>query len=285
MKKSSKATTRRSAAATIGVEMARSFEGYHHRLISAARKLRGLSSIEEALKLLLNRIRRAMRWRRKRRLDKSNEAILRALRAATCNARRSAAKHGMPLNDSTLCRYLQAAGWSLDFPDRSVAAAIADTVAWRERTPAARSPAPPDNAVVRVTPLVTTRGERLVALRPVKRSAKWWSDSLVAAVELACRESNYVCVVIYCGDSSGADLLDAAKHAAPTFPIFSMHYPGRLGRVVVLDAKPASRACWWFIKNLIDVHTRNKICFIPDIHALKQLTGVDLPSPSFLFHE
>lgn len=215
--------------------------------------------------------------RREQHLPAGKATTLKELRIATTRARRSAAKHGMPLDDGTLCRYLEAAGWTLSFPDRSVASAIEDTVAWRERTPAARSPAHPDDAVLRVTPIISKRNERVLALRPAKRSAKWWTESLVSAVEIASRSSSSgsVCVVVDCANTKGSELLEAAKNAAPTFPVLSTHYPGRLGRVIVLKAAPTSRACWWFVRNLLDEKTRRKIDFVDNSQALSAALGID----------
>lgn len=240
------------------------------RLLYVARRLRRLTVVD-----LVLRLRRFLWGPTRSRLPAEHAARLSALRQLTTDDRKRAAKHGMPLDDRTLCRYLEAAGWSMNFGDRSVATAIADTVAWRERTPAARSPALNDDAVS-VTRVVSPHGERVVSVRPARRSKAWWSENLVAAVELACRAAPNVCVVIDCGSSSGADLLEAAKRAAPTFPILSTHYPGRLGRVVVVNAAPGSRACWWFIRPLIDRNTRHKVFFLNDLQALKRNLGIDL---------
>ena len=44
--------------------------------------------------------------------------------AALDGLKRRARSTGMPLDDATLCRYLECAGWRLAFDDRSVCAAI-----------------------------------------------------------------------------------------------------------------------------------------------------------------
>ena len=53
---------------------------------------------------------------------------------------RDARKGKLALDDACLERYLAAAKWSLDFPDRPVVDAIGATAAWRASTVAARAP-------------------------------------------------------------------------------------------------------------------------------------------------
>lgn len=205
-------------------------------------------------------------------------ALVSTLRAQldSPDLRRCAARCGMPLDDATLSRYLKAASWSLDFPDRSVKAAIEDTVKWRTVTPAAHSPHDGDlGQALAVTSLVSYKRERVLAFQCGVAASDDWADSLVRAVELGSRQNGRVCVVVDCRHSSGGALLSLARAVAPAFPLLSTHYPGRLGRVFVLGAGPASKTCWWFIKNLIDKPTRQKIFFIASLDDLVRYIDAD----------
>ncbi|KAJ8613983.1 hypothetical protein CTAYLR_005640 [Chrysophaeum taylorii] len=206
-------------------------------------------------------------------LTASQRSMIAMLRVEVARLKAVAAKRGMPLDDATLRRYLEAAGWSLQFRDRSVARAVEHTVEWRASAAAVRKPELDGRGLL--LSQAAKSGDRVLRCEcklTAGRSPKWWQHALVSAVELASRDhaTAKVCVLVDCRGAPGSSLFDAARSAASAFPLLSTHYPGRLGHVYVLGAGPASRACWWFIKNLLDANTRAKISFVSDTSALKQ---------------
>ena len=118
---------------------------------------------------------------------------------------RDARKGKMPLDDACLERYLAAAKWSLDFPDRPVVDAIGATAAWRASTVAARAP---DS--VKIEPAwrrffwpsgVKTRRKEAVLVLHARHAVDAPLSHLIKVIEGGCRSTQRVCVVL---DARGA---------------------------------------------------------------------------------
>ncbi|KAJ1449435.1 hypothetical protein M885DRAFT_622558 [Pelagophyceae sp. CCMP2097] len=207
---------------------------------------------------------------------------LAALRAEVdAPTHRAAARAGMPLTDATLARYLACAGWAPRFRDRSVAAAVADTVAWRGRAPEVRRRGKRRGTLATAcwrTRAVTARGEAVVVVRCSAirgGDANAWREHLVRTVEEALGgRAQAVLVVVDCRGASSRRLLDAARAASPAFPVLATHYPGRLGGVAVVGCGAAGHACWWVVRAVLDEPTRAKIAFYDDVRDVP-IKGLD----------
>ncbi len=191
---------------------------------------------------------------------------------------RDARKGKMPLDDACLERYLAAAKWSLDFPDRPVVDAIGATAAWRASTVAARAP---DS--IRVEPAwrrffwssgVKTRRKEAVLVLHARHAVDAPLSHLIRVIEGGCRSTQRACVVLDARGAPSSSLFDVAKKMQKALPVFQAHYPGRLGRVVVLEGGRPAALIWGVLSKLCDDEAKARIAFVDSLDQLDALVSV-----------
>jgi len=195
------------------------------------------------------------------------------------------------LDDACLERYLSAARWSLDFPDRPVFDAIEATARWRASCNAARAPdalgKPPDTLrrFFWATDVKTKRKEALLMLH-ARNAVDAPLSHLVRVIESGCRQSQRVCVVLDCRGAPSSALFDVAKKLQKALPVFQAHYPGRLGKVIVLAAGRPGALIWGVLSKVCDDEAKQRICFLDDLEMLEALVSVrDLERRDAVFAE
>ena len=67
---------------------------------------------------------------------------------------------------------------------------------------------------------------------------------LIKVIEGGCRSTQRVCVVLDARGAPSSSLFDVAKKMQKALPVFQAHYPGRLGRVVVLEGGRPAALIW-----------------------------------------
>ena len=191
---------------------------------------------------------------------------------------RDARKGKLALDDACLERYLAAAKWSLDFPDRPVVDAIGATAAWRAATSAARAP---DS--IRTEPAwrrffwsagVKTRRKEAVLVLHARHAVDAPLSHLIKVIEGGCRSTQRVCVVLDARGAPSSSLFDVAKKMQKALPVFQAHYPGRLGRVVVLEGGRPAALIWGVLSKLCDDEAKARIAFVDSLDQLDAIIGV-----------
>ena len=191
---------------------------------------------------------------------------------------RDARKGKLALHDACLERYLAAAKWSLDFPDRPVVDAIGATAAWRASTVAARAP---DS--IRVEPEwrrffwssgVKTRRKEAVLVLHARHAVDAPLSHLIRVIEGGCRSTQRVCVVLDARGAPSSSLFDVAKKMQKALPVFQAHYPGRLGRVVVLEGGRPAALIWGVLSKLCDDEAKARIAFVDSLDQLDTIVSV-----------
>ena len=191
---------------------------------------------------------------------------------------RDARKGKMPLDDACLERYLAAAKWSLDFPDRPVVDAIGATATWRASTVAARAP---DS--IRTEPAwrrffwsagVKTRRKEAVLVLHARHAVDAPLSHLIRVIEGGCRSTPRVCVVLDARGAPSSSLFDVAKKMQKALPVFQAHYPGRLGRVVVLEGGRPAALIWGVLSKLCDDEAKARIAFVDSLDQLDTIVSV-----------
>ena len=191
---------------------------------------------------------------------------------------RDARKGKLPLDDACLERYLAAAKWSLDFPDRPVVDAIGATAAWRASTSAARAP---DS--IRAEPAwrrffwsagVKTRRKEAVLVLHARHAVDAPLSHLIRVIEGGCRSTQRACVVLDARGAPSSSLFDVAKKMQKALPVFQAHYPGRLGRVVVLEGGRPAALIWGVLSKLCDDEAKARIAFVDSLDQLDALVSV-----------
>ena len=191
---------------------------------------------------------------------------------------RDARKGKMPLDDACLERYLAAAKWSLDFPDRPVVDAIGATATWRASTVAARAP---DS--IRTEPAwrrffwsagVKTRRKEAVLVLHARHAVDAPLSHLIRVIEGGCRSTQRACVVLDARGAPSSSLFDVAKKMQKALPVFQAHYPGRLGRVVVVEGGRPAALIWGVLSKLCDDEAKARIAFVDSLDQLDALVSV-----------
>ena len=191
---------------------------------------------------------------------------------------RDARKGKLALDDACLERYLAAARWSLDFPDRPVVDAIGATAAWRASTVAARAP---DS--IRVEPEwrrffsgtgVKTRRKEAVLVLHARHAVDAPLSHLIRVIEGGCRSTQRVCVVLDARGAPSSALFDVAKKMQKALPVFQAHYPGRLGRVVVVEGGRPAALIWGVLSKLCDDEAKARIAFVDSLDQLDAIVSV-----------
>ena len=191
---------------------------------------------------------------------------------------RDARKGKLALDDACLERYLAAAKWSLDFPDRPVVDAIGATAAWRASTVAARAP---DS--IRAEPAwrrffwssgVKTRRKEAVLILHARHAVDAPLSHLIKVIEGGCRSTPRVCVVLDARGAPSSSLFDVAKKMQKALPVFQAHYPGRLGRVVVVEGGRPAALIWGVLSKLCDDEAKARIAFVDSLDQLDALVSV-----------
>ena len=191
---------------------------------------------------------------------------------------RDARKGKMPLDDACLERYLAAARWSLDFPDRPVVDAIGATAAWRASTVAARAPdsirAEPEWRRFFWSAGVKTRRKEAVLVLHARHAVDAPLSHLIRVIEGGCRSTQRACVVLDARGAPSSSLFDVAKKMQKALPVFQAHYPGRLGRVVVLEGGRPAALIWGVLSKLCDDEAKARIAFVDSLDQLDALVSV-----------
>jgi len=191
---------------------------------------------------------------------------------------RDARKGKMPLDDACLERYLAAAKWSLDFPDRPVVDAIGATATWRASTVAARAP---DS--IRTEPAwrrffwsagVKTRRKEAVLVLHARHAVDAPLSHLIRVIEGGCRSTQRACVVLDARGAPSSSLFDVAKKMQKALPVFQAHYPGRLGRVVVVEGGRPAALIWGVLSKLCDDEAKARIAFVDSLDQLDAIVSV-----------
>ena len=191
---------------------------------------------------------------------------------------RDARKGKLALDDACLERYLAAAKWSLDFPDRPVVDAIGATAAWRASTSAARAP---DS--IRTEPAwrrffwsagVKTRRKEAVLVLHARHAVDAPLSHLIRVIEGGCRSTQRACVVLDARGAPSSSLFDVAKKMQKALPVFQAHYPGRLGRVVVLEGGRPAALIWGVLSKLCDDEAKARIAFVDSLDQLDAIVSV-----------
>ena len=191
---------------------------------------------------------------------------------------RDARRGKLALDDACLERYLAAAKWSLDFPDRPVVDAIGATAAWRASTSAARAP---DS--IRTEPAwrrffwssgVKTRRKEAVLVLHARHAVDAPLSHLIRVIEGGCRSTQRVCVVLDARGAPSSSLFDVAKKMQKALPVFQAHYPGRLGRVVVVEGGRPAALIWGVLSKLCDDEAKARIVFVDSLDQLDAIVSV-----------
>ena len=191
---------------------------------------------------------------------------------------RDARKGKLALDDACLERYLAAAKWSLDFPDRPVVDAIGATAAWRASTSAARAP---DS--IRTEPAwrqffwsagVKTRRKEAVLVLHARHAVDAPLSHLIRVIEGGCRSTQRACVVLDARGAPSSSLFDVAKKMQKALPVFQAHYPGRLGRVVVVEGGRPAALIWGVLSKLCDDEAKARIVFVDALGQLDAIVSV-----------
>ena len=202
---------------------------------------------------------------------------------------RDARRGKLALDDACLERYLAAAKWSLDFPDRPVVDAIGATAAWRASTVAARAP---DS--IRVEPEwrrffwssgVKTRRKEAVLVLHARHAVDAPLSHLIRVIEGGCRTSQRVCVVLDARGAPSSSLFDVAKKMQKALPVFQAHYPGRLGAACFINVPGYFHPIWRIISPWLDDEILSKTFFLPKSvddfeHAIRWINKKSLPDPT-----
>ena len=191
---------------------------------------------------------------------------------------RDARKGKLTLDDACLERYLAAAKWSLDFPDRPVVDAIAATASWRAATSAAHKP-----DAIRTesewrrffsASSVKTRRKESVLILHARHAVDAPLAHLIKVIEGGCRSTPRVCVVLDARGAPSSSLFDVAKKMQKALPVFQAHYPGRLGRVVVLEGGRPVSLIWGVLSKLCDEEAKARIVFVDALDQLDAIVSV-----------
>ena len=191
---------------------------------------------------------------------------------------RDARRGKLALDDACLERYLAAAKWSLDFPDRPVVDAIGATATWRASTVAARAP---DS--IRTEPAwrrffwsagVKTRRKEAVLVLHARHAVDAPLSHLIRVIEGGCRSTQRACVVLDARGAPSSSLFDVAKKMQKALPVFQAHYPGRLGRVVVVEGGRPAALIWGVLSKLCDDEAKARIAFVDSLDQLDALVSV-----------
>ena len=191
---------------------------------------------------------------------------------------RDARKGKLTLDDACLERYLAAAKWSLDFPDRPVVDAIAATASWRAATSAAHKP---DSIRTESewrrffsASHVRTRRKEAVLILHARHAVDAPLSHLIKVIEQGCRSTPRVCVVLDARGAPSSSLFDVAKKMQKALPVFQAHYPGRLGRVVVLEGGRPVSLIWGVLSKLCDEEAKARIMFVDSLEQLDAIVSV-----------
>ena len=191
---------------------------------------------------------------------------------------RDARRGKLTLDDACLERYLAAAKWSLDFPDRPVVDAIGATASWRASTSAAHKP---DSIRTESewrrffsASNVKTRRKEAVLILHARHAVDAPLSHLIKVIEGGCRSTQRVCVVLDARGAPSSSLFDVAKKMQKALPVFQAHYPGRLGRVVVLEGGRPVSLIWGVLSKLCDDEAKARIVFVDALDQLDTIVSV-----------
>ena len=82
------------------------------------------------------------------------------------------------------------------------------------------------------------------------------------------------CVVLDARGAPSSSLFDVAKKMQKALPVFQAHYPGRLGRVVVLEGGRPAALIWGVLSKLCDDEAKARIAFVDSLDQLDALVSV-----------
>ncbi|CAM9360934.1 unnamed protein product [Phaeothamnion confervicola] len=179
------------------------------------------------------------------------------------------------LSEPTLCRYLEAAYWSLTCGGEAIAAQLAATVAWREAYGAYRIPdadaraADAGGAGVFFVRGRDRSGRPVVYINPARlapgQSADDTIQALVYTLERATRALppgvEEITFVVDCR-GFGLGRLPPVGFLKKAFQLLMAHYPMRIGHIVMANAGPSVQLVWHVVAPLVTERTKRKMFFL-----------------------
>ena len=69
-------------------------------------------------------------------------------------------------------------------------------------------------------------------------------------------------------------MFDVAKKMQKALPVFQAHYPGRLGRVVVVEGGRPAALIWGVLSKLCDDEAKARIAFVDSLDQLDAIVSV-----------
>ena len=115
---------------------------------------------------------------------------------------------------------------------------------------------------------VKTRRKEAVLVLHARHAVDAPLSHLIRVIEGGCSSTPRVCVVLDARGAPSSSLFDVAKKMQKALPVFQAHYPGRLGRVVVVEVGPAGALIWGVLSKLCDDEAKARIAFVDSLDQL-----------------
>lgn len=186
-----------------------------------------------------------------------------------------AAETDFELNDETLRRYLVMTEWRLQWNDQKLSSLVVNTVEWRREMRVGSMTEQHLSLALKLGQIYVNGydrdGRAVVIYTPTTDSACSLAVSMQFLVfnlerALALSAENGIAQYSFIVDLVHVGAMAPLKTVKASFDIMGRHYPGRVGKILLVHGGSMIQMLWRVLEPIIPDRTRQKVSIVPERH-------------------